>query len=118
MALKYPSLNCLAIRKESWVWSFLALRVAVVNPLGRMVRRGVHQGLDLEKGRERGVEVAIVEVRTEQAEENQRSTGLWEGDVGVGGICQALSFCVRVGQSVSCHRGLYWFKAGVGVKGK
>ena len=87
--------------------------MAVVNPLGRMVRRRVHQGLDLEEGRERGVEVAIIEVRTEQAEENQRSPGFGEGDVGVGGTCQALSFCVRVGQSVSCHRGLDWFKAGV-----
>lgn len=36
-----------------------------------MVRRQVHQGLDLEEGREREVDASIVEVRRERAEENK-----------------------------------------------
>ena len=47
--------------------------------LHRVVRRGVHQGLDLGEGWERGVCFSIVEVRVERAEENQGASCLGEG---------------------------------------
>ena len=59
------------------------------------MRRGVHQGLDLENGLEGGAEISIVAVRTERAEEIQRSSRLGEGDIRGGGISQFLSFSVR-----------------------
>jgi len=70
MPLKYPVLDCLSRRTESWLLSLLALRVAFVYPLGRVVIWGVHQGLDLEEGRDHGVEALIMAVRTVGAEEN------------------------------------------------
>jgi len=56
-----------------------------VNSMRRAVRRGVHQGFNLEKGRELGVETSIVEVRTVRAEENQRWSCLGEGEFRGGG---------------------------------
>ena len=38
--------------------------------LRRIVRRGVHQGLDLREGRKQGADTSIVVVRAERAEEN------------------------------------------------
>jgi len=54
------------------------------------VGRGVHQGFDRGKERERGVLVSIVEVRVERAEENQRSSCLGNGFQRRGGETPAL----------------------------
>jgi len=58
------------MRKVSTVWRFLAVRVVFVNSLQRVVRKGVHQGLDPGEGRERGAVASIVVVRAVRAEEN------------------------------------------------
>ena len=79
MALKYPSLDCLAAVWRSRVWSFFALCVSLVNWLRRVVRRGVHQSFDLGEGLERGVWVSMVEMRVQRAEEYQWSSCLGEG---------------------------------------
>jgi len=73
-----------------------------VNSLRRVVRRGVHQGLDFWEGRERGAVASIIVVRAVRAEENHWSSWLGEGVSGGGGICHALSLLVRFGQSASC----------------
>jgi len=67
------------VRKASGVWAFLAVRVAFVNSLRKVVRRGVHQGLDLREGRERGAVASIVVVRAVRAEENHWSSWMEEG---------------------------------------
>ena len=84
----------------------MALRAAFVNSFRRVVSRGVHQDLDLEEGRERGVSFSIVVESAERAEENHRSSWFGEGASGGGGISQFLSLSVRPSQSVSCQRGL------------
>jgi len=53
--------------------------VAFVNSLRRAVRRGVHQGLDLWEGRERGAVASIVVVRAARAVENHWLSWLGEG---------------------------------------
>lgn len=68
MAVKYPGLDCLVRRREAWIRGYLALRLTLVKSLGRVVRSGVHQGLDHEKGRERRTEVSIVEMRMDREE--------------------------------------------------
>ena len=85
MALKYSSLELLAVARRSQVWIFMALCEAFTNSLRSVVRRGVHQGFDLGKGRERGVWVSIVEERVERAEENQRLGCFGKGLSGGGG---------------------------------
>ena len=73
------------MRIESLDWSFLAFRMALVKSLRRGVKRGVHQGFDLEERQERGVKISIVKVRVARAEKNQRSSCLGKGVFGVGG---------------------------------
>ena len=90
----------------SRVWSLLALRVAFGNSFWSVVRSGVHQGLDLGEGRERGRGTSIVVVSAERAEENDWSSWLGEGVLGAGGTSHALGLSVRLGQSASCQRGL------------
>ena len=79
------------MRKALGVWSFLAFRVVFANSFWRVVRRGIHQGLDLEEGRERGVEASIIVIRAEGAEENHWASELEEGAFGGGGVSQSLS---------------------------
>jgi len=71
---------------ESGVWGFLALRVAFVNSLWRVVRRGVHQALVFGEGRERGTLTSIVAVSAERAGENHWSSWLREGVSGGEGL--------------------------------
>jgi len=106
MALKYPSLDCLAVMKASGVRSFLVLWVAFVNSFWRRVRRGVNQGLNLAEGPERGAEASSSVVRAESAEGNHWLRGLAEGASGAGGNSQFLSLSIRPGQSDSCQCGL------------
>ena len=94
------------MRKALGVRWFLATRVALVNSFWREVKREVHQGLDLEEGRERGAVASIVDVRALRAEENHWSRWLGDRVFRGGWISQSLSLLDRFGQSASCQRGL------------
>ena len=89
-----------------------------MNSLQWAVRRGVHHSLDLEDGWERLVLASIVEVRRVRAKENQRFSGLREGDFREEGIWQPSSLAVMLGQSVSCQHGLGRREGGVGGGGE
>ena len=85
-----------------------------MNSLQTEVRRGVHQGLALEEGREWGAVASIVVVRALRAEENHWSRWLGEGVLGGAETSQSLSLPDRFGQSASCQRGLGLSLWGVG----
>jgi len=51
------------------VWCLLAQQVVFMNSFQRVVRRGVHPGMDLGVGREWGAEALINAVRVEMTEE-------------------------------------------------
>jgi len=118
MALQYPSFDYLAIRKVSEVRRSLAERVAFENSWRSVVRRGVHQGLDLRQAQERGGMPSFFGVRAVRPDENQWSSWLGEGVSGRGGICQSLSLMGRADQSASCQHGLGWWLWGDGGVGR
>jgi len=82
------------MRKESGVWTFLALQIVFVNAFRRVVRSGVCQGLDLEEGWERVVETSIVAVREETADGIHWLRWLEERAGGGGEKSQLWSLCV------------------------
>jgi len=93
----------------------LAFRAALLNSFRRVVRCGVHQGLDSGDGRKRGAVVSIAAVSMERAEAKHWSSWLAEGVSRGGGTSQSFSLSVRLGQWASCHRGLaLWLWAGGG----
>jgi len=77
-----------------------------VNSFQKVVRRGVHQGLNCGEGQEKGAEPSIVVVRAERAEEKHWSSLLGEGAIGGSGTTQLWSLFVTLGQSASCQCGL------------
>jgi len=64
----------------------------MVNSWRQVVRRRVHQGLNLAQGQDQWVEDSIVEVRTFRAEEDQRSSYLGEGEIRGGGDLPSFKF--------------------------
>jgi len=84
MALKYPNLDCHAMRREAWVWCFLAVHTTLQNSFLSVVRRGVYHGLDLVKGQEWGVEDSIVAIRAERVVVNHFLSSVGEGGGGAG----------------------------------
>jgi len=71
------------------VWSFMALPVAFVNSLQRVVRSGVHQALDRKERREPGAVASSVVVRMERAEEIHWSSWLGEEVSGGEGLASS-----------------------------
>jgi len=100
--------------EELGEWVFSAFREAFVNSFQNVVRRGVHQALDLGEGCDLGAEVSIAAMSVERAEKNHWLSWLGEGGEGGGGMSQFSSLFVTPGQSASCQRGLGLLLWGVG----
>lgn len=62
------------MEREDGFWCFMAAQVALVNSVGREVKRGVHQGLDVGDGQERGAKAFIRVVSVENDNENHLSS--------------------------------------------
>ena len=76
---------CLASERHSSVRYLLAALVALAYSFGRVVRREVHQGLDLGEGREVGTDDLMLTTTWSSEGENQLSICSGDGLGGAGG---------------------------------
>ena len=74
--------------------------------LRNAVSRGVHQGLDLREGRERGVSSSRRAVREFSEEENHSSSWAGDGCEGAGGMQKDWRWGFRVSQLVRSQQGV------------
>jgi len=105
IALKYPDLEMRAKSRRVEVPCFLAVLDALWNSRRRVVRWGVHQGLEGWEGLETGVCSLSRAVSLSNARVNHSSRSAGEGQVGAGGIRKFLMRGDSVTQSVSAHLG-------------
>ena len=105
IALEYPCLESLAASMDASVRHFLAVLQALAYSLRRVVRDGVHHGLDLGDGRETGVWRRIVAVRVSRECANHVSSWSGEKEEGAGGMWRSLIGRSRVVQSALSHIG-------------
>jgi len=115
IALKYPAQEGLATSRMCGVSLFRAVLAALWYSPRRMVRWGVHQGLEQGEGLDTSVcSLRRATRRLSDSEIHSFNFGR-VGHDGAAGPLKSLRIGFRVSQSVSAHlgRGGFWFREGV-----